>query len=225
MKRIGLVVAVEVEAVLEKFGTAAKQEKIGTMEVLIYDMKAYELVLIHCGAGEIAAAAGTQLLISLYHVDAVVNYGVVGGLTQEMALNKTCIVEKIVHYDFDTSALDPVEPGRYTELPDIYIPVDAELLRKALEIEPGLKKVVDASADKFVAGEANKSRLHELYGADICEMEAAGIALTCHRNQVPCLLIKCVSDAITGGGEEFTREVLNSSRTCIEIVDRIMRSL
>ena len=33
-----------------------------------------------------------------------------------------------------------------------------------------------------------------------CEMEAAGIVLTSNRNRVPCLLIKIVSDSVSGGG-------------------------
>ena len=49
----------------------------------------------------------------------------------------------------------------------------------------------------------DKRALHETYGAHICEMEAAGIVLTCDRAGVPCLLLKIVSDGITGGAEEF----------------------
>ena len=49
------------------------------------------------GPGEIAAASGTQFLISEYHVDIVMNFGVVGGLTEEMSKTKVCIVEKVVH--------------------------------------------------------------------------------------------------------------------------------
>ena len=225
MKKTGMIVAVEIEAVLEKYGEAEKQETIGNMQFMHYQMPSYELVMVHCGVGEIAAAAACQLLISLYGCEIIVNSGVVGGLPKEMTLSKTCIVEKVVHYDFDCSGIDKVRPGQYSGLPDEYIPTDKELLQKALEFMPGLKPVICASADKFVSGEKNKAYLHETYNADICEMDAAGIALVCLRNRVPCLMIKCVSDAITGGGEEFYREVLNSSAVCLEVTDKILRSL
>ena len=58
-----------------------------------------ELFVIHAGCGELAAAAATQLLIICYKVDLVVNFGVVGGLTPQMALLKCCVVRSVVHYD------------------------------------------------------------------------------------------------------------------------------
>ena len=85
--------------------------------------------------------------------------------------------------------------------------------------------VICASADKFVGTEAKKRALHERWQADICEMEAAGIVLTCARRGVPCLLIKTVSDAITGGAEDFNRELDRSAGICLEIADRIIREL
>ncbi len=50
--------------------------------------------------GEIAAEAATQALIDLYNVDLVVNFGVVGALTDEMTVAENCVVEKILHTQF-----------------------------------------------------------------------------------------------------------------------------
>ena len=38
--------------------------------------------------------------------------------------------------------------------------------------------VVCASGDKFIADSEQKIKVHEMFDADICEMEAAGIVLT-----------------------------------------------
>ena len=225
MKKIGLLVACEIDAVLEKYGKPVREEKHGTFTVRVYKNDAYDMYVIHSGVGEIAAAAAVQLLISVYRADLVVNFGVVGGLTPEMALSKSCIITKVVHYDMDTSALDGIEPGRYTEYPDVYIPATKELVEKALEIMPDLKPVICASADKFVDGPEKKGALHEKYGADICEMEAAAVVLTCNRNNVPCLLIKTVSDAVTGGAEDFSRSVAETSGICLGIADRLIGEL
>ena len=56
-------------------------------------------------------------------------------------------------------------------------------------------------------------------------MEAAGITLTCNRCGVPCLLLKTVSDGITGGAEEFLSEVDRSADICLDIADKIMNNL
>lgn len=225
MKRIGMIVAVEIKAVLDKYGAALEEKNVAGYRVLEYKTDKYELIILNCGAGEIAAASGTQYLISEYHVDMIVNFGVVGGLTEEMSKTKTCIVEKIVHYDFDTSALDNVEVGRYLQYPDVYIPVDAQMLAKACEMYPELKRVICASADKFVADPEQKRALNKQYAADICEMEAAGIALTCNRNSVPCMMLKVVSDGITGGAEEFRQTIDEAAAICLEIVNEMMEAL
>ena len=225
MKTIGMLVAVEMGAVLSRYGTAKKTETRSGFEVYTYDMHGYTLHVMHSGAGEIAAAAATQLLIDRYGAELIVNFGVVGGLTAEMAQTKTCVVEKVVHYDFDTSAYDGTKPGQYAEYPDEFLPATPELIERAVQIAPELKKVVCASADKFVDGPEAKGALHEKYGADICEMEAAAVVLTCNRAKVPCLLIKTVSDGLMGGAEDFGTALQHTSELCLEVADRIIREI
>lgn len=225
MKRIGLLVAVEMDAVLGRYGTPRETRMVDGFQVLSYENESYEIYAVNAGAGELSAAAATQLLISVYHVDLVVNFGVVGGLTEEMAKARTVVVEAVVHYDFDVSGWQNLPVGRYMNYPTVYLPTTPSLVEKALEIEPSLECVICASADKFVADPARKRELHEQFRAEICEMEAAGVVLTCDRSRTPCLLIKTVSDGITGGAEEFNQEVDRSAAICLEIADRIIREL
>ena len=225
MKKIGLLVAVEMDAVLTRYGAPQETQQVDGFEVLRYENESYTVFAVNAGAGEIAAAAATQLLISVFHVDLLVNFGVVGGLTEDMAMARTVVVESVVHYDFDVSDWIGVETGRYMQYPSPYIPTTPELVEKACTIEPSLRRVICASADKFIGTEEKKRALHERWQADICEMEAAGIVLTCARCGVPCLLIKTVSDAISGGAEEFNRELDRSAGLCLAIADKIIREL
>lgn len=226
MNKIGMIVAVEMQSVLEKYGSKLTLERdYAGYKVLIYQTERYQLIIVNCGVGEIAAASGTQFLISEYHVDLIVNFGVVGGLTEKMTTTKACIVEKIVHYDFDTSLVDNTVVGRYNQYPDIYIPTTPELVKFAVEKNPQLVSVICASGDKFIADEQAKRKLNEQFGADICEMEAAGIVLTCNRNKVPCILIKIVSDSISGGSEEFIKTKNDVAIMCLDIVDNIISQL
>lgn len=226
MKKIGMIVAVEIQSVLDKFGAKLTEQKnkAGYL-VLEYSTEQYQLVIVSCGAGEIAAASGTQFLISEYHVDMIINFGIVGGLTEEMSKTKVCIVEKVVHYDFDTSTVDNVEVGRYLDYPDIYIPTSSQLLQKAIELNPKLLPVICASGDKFIADPEQKAELHRKFGGQICEMEAAGIVLTCNRNEVPCMMIKIVSDSITGGVEEFLETKDEAASICLEVVNQIVNEM
>ena len=225
MKKIGMMVAVEIQSVLNKYASRLTETQLAGCKIYQCMDDDYELIIVHSGAGEIRAAAATQLLISHFHVDMIVNFGVVGGLTDAMSTARICIVEKVVHYDFDSSAADGSEVGRYQEYPDIYIPVDPGLYRKALSLHPELVPVICASADKFVAAPERKRELNRLFNADICEMEAAGILLTCNRNQIPCLMLKIVSDSVTGGAEEFWERVDETAALCLEVVDSVIAAL
>jgi len=219
MRKVGMIVAVEIQSVLDKFGGRLVERKdIRAFQVLECSLENCRLIIVSCGVGEIAAAAAAQFLISSYGVELIVNFGVVGGLTEEMRKTKVCIVEKVVHYDIDTAAIDDIEVGRYLDYPDVYIPATAELVTRALALEPQLKPVICASADKFIADPERKRELHRLYGAQICEMEAAGIVLTCNRNGIPCMLIKIVSDSIEGGSEEYLATKDTAAAMCLEII-------
>lgn len=225
MKNIGMIVAVEIEAVLNKYGVPIKKLEFTGYSVCQYKLGENNLFVIHSGAGEIAAAMTTQFLISQFRVDIIVNFGVVGGLTNEMSLERTCIVESVVHYDFDTSEADGCNIGRYMEYPSVYIPTTKEIVDKVIEREPFLRKVICASGDKFIARKEKREELHDIFNADICEMEAAGIVLTCNKNKIPCLLIKTVSDSVTGGVSEFRKAVNESARICIEATNKILDDL
>ena len=56
-------------------------------------------------------------------------------------------------------------------------------------------------------------------------MEAAAIALTCYRSKVACLFIKTVSDAITGGAEDFMTNVNATTKICLNIMKQIIKEL
>ena len=98
-------------------------------------------------------------------------------------------------------------------------------MEKARAICPDLKPVTCASADKFVGNSAEKAGLHQRYGAEICEMESAGVLLTCRRCGIPCLMIKAVSDGLTGGGEEYYEALEKCAALCLEVTDRIIRGI
>ena len=83
-KTIGLLVAVEMDSVFARYGTPGTTERRGGFDVYCYENEAYTLYVIHSGIGEIAAAGAAQLLIDRYGVEMIVNFGVVGGLTDEI---------------------------------------------------------------------------------------------------------------------------------------------
>ena len=75
---------------------------------------------------------------------------------------------------------------------------NTELINLATSISSELKEVICASADKFVSKPKVKKYLNKKYGAEVCDMECAGVLLTCDTAKIPCLIIKAVSDGEGG---------------------------
>lgn len=224
MKKIGLVVAIEMNAVLQKYGEPKEKLSLSGYKINIYKTKTYTLYAIASGAGEIAAAISTQFLIDHFNVDIILNFGVVGALSERLKLAELCVVKSVIHYDFTTVGWINLETGHYPQFKEPYISTDEELRKLALSVCPNLVEAKCASADKFIDDSKEKAALNEKYGADICEMEAAGIVITAERNNVPCLLIKAISDSLVGGGKEFMRELVRVSNICFEAVDQIINT-
>lgn len=105
------------------------------------------------------------------------------------------------------------------------MPADRNLIARAKQVYPDLKPVICASGDKFVGSAQEKTKIHEQFHADICEMESAGIVKTANRNKVPCVLIKMVADSITGGEKEYFSAFDESSRKALDVLDTLIQSL
>ena len=116
-------------------------------------------------------------------------------------------------------------PGQVDGHDSIYLPADKKLLAKALKIDPELMPVTICSGDKFVGTETEKQNLHDTFKGDICDMESSGIVLTCELNNVPCLMLKAVSDALADGAKTFYEELQDASAECLKVTDKIINEL
>lgn len=226
MKKIGMVVAMQKE--LTTFLTSSGVEYASTSrrgyEIVDFKIGDNSIICIQSGIGEIFAAAATQTLISEYAVDIVINFGVCGSLHGGYGVGETVLVKNVVHYDFDLSPIDETAVGQYPGEPSADIPTDEELNDVVLGIDGTIRAVRCASADKFVVDGNIKADLVSRYGADICEMESAGVLITCRRAGVPCLIIKAVSDG-AGGAEEFKQMVLTASEKYVGLVCALTKKL
>lgn len=221
--KIGFFTAMEKEAA--SFVENVKPQKIADFVVYEFALGEHDAVLcMPPSVGEIAAAAACQLLISRYNVDCVLNFGIVGGVTEQMSSEKAVYVGSVVHYDMDTSQIDKCPVGYYECFDGTIVYCDKALLDKALNILP-LPVVRCASADKFVADPKQKSLLASRFDADICDMESAAALFVCKFNNVPFLSVKCISDTLFGGENEYWQNAKNMSEMLRGLSEKLCRSL
>lgn len=224
-RKIGLIVAIEMEAIFKHYDKWEELEAPDGFRLILVEREDYQIYILQAGMGTIAASAGVQYLIAKCGVSKIFNFGVVGGMTDEMKKLKVCLVEKVVHYKYDCSEFMDMKIGQVDGHDSIYLHPSPNLVRNALSVSDDLKLVTCCSGDKFVSTAEEKMYLHDTFGGDICDMESAGIVLACEMNGVPCILLKAVSDGLADGAEGFYQELVNASLKCLEITDKVLDKL
>lgn len=224
--RVGIVIAVKKE--LESFLNSDYHvdvlidNKRDVFRTIIGDKEVYA---IKSGAGQIDAASATQLLITKYDVDVVLNFGVAGAIVRGLQVQDLFVVNKACNYDFDTSEVDEIGKHQYEEFTDMYIPLDNSLINLTKSLCPDIKDAYVASGDKFIAFKKEKDDLSNETLCNICDMEIAAIARTCFLNEVKCLSIKCISDSYEGSGTEYRENVSKSSDKAFKLMIEIIKQL
>ena len=210
--RIAIITAMAEETMplLKKLGSSLKDEsKISGVEVKKFELSNDTIYLATSGVGEIKAALAVQLLKDLFDVEAVLNFGFVGALNPALSIAELVVCERVCHYQFDISALNNIEVGRYSDHDDRYFYLDKNLIARVLaNVGRPIRQVTVASGDKFVSSAKDKGPLKNEFLADICEMELAGIAIACERNNLPLLSLKVVSDKADESAIEDFGEIL-----------------
>ena len=223
--KIGMMIATERElkAFLES-GSEITEKTVGTRKIYYTEMYGHEICAVRSGFGELDAAAGTQFLITVTGCEMVLNFGVAGALLPGLHVEDLFVVRRVLHYDHDLSAVDPVKPYQYEEFADEFLPMDDSLIGLVTEEMPEIRQVTVASGDCFIADRARKDELGAL-GCSICDMESAAIARVCYTNQVRCLSIKCISDTLEGDGSDYEKNVINSTTIAFHVIREVLKRL
>ena len=219
---VGLIVAIETESLLKRYKDIMVPVEVKGWEVWTFKKGDVTVYAINSRAGTIRAAAATQLLITKFDVDLIVNYGVAGAIRPEIAVVDTCVVEGVVHYEMDVTP-DGMEPGEYFDYRMKVFKTDERFVKAAEDM--GIRKVMLASGNRYVVDPDEKRKLAEDFDCDICEMEGAGIAITCFKNEVPCLMIKTISDSLEGGDAEYQEMEERAADVCLGYVDELIEKV
>lgn len=214
---IGFVVAMDSEYVpfLDKLGVLLEKQVLSGIEFCRYAYVGKSVFLAKCGIGEIASAAATALLIGRFDCKYIVNFGLVGTFRPQYR-GALVAVRDVVHYDFDLTVFGQ-KAGCPADFDDPYFTSDAGVLSRSLGSD--LPRVRLASADRFVSDPELSSHIASDFSADICDMEGAGIAITCARARIPFNMIKLVSDgADSSAADDFAESKTKTFGRAFEIV-------
>ena len=192
--KIGLMYAMpgEIESLLAQEGTHLLQTVAG---VSFYHIR--EDVIACCGGvGKVNAAMATQLLITLYRPDVILNAGV-AGCFEEVPIGTLVLAEGFVQHDVDTTGVgDPV--GLVSTVKQITFPTSDFAAAKAAMDKVGLpyRTGLVATGDWFAVPCQRTQWIADTFHPLLCEMEGFAVAQVCMRNGVKCMAIKSVSDCL-----------------------------
>jgi len=201
---IGIIAAMaeELEILLKDLTLESKKEKAN---MTFHKGKLYEkdVVAVVCGIGKVNSAICTQILVSEYNVDKVINVGVAGGIGKEIYPGDIVIAENLVQHDMDTTAFGD-KMGQIPRLDTFDFKCDREMVSLAkraceeiTELNSFTGRIV--SGDQFVANLEKIQWLDKEFGAISCEMEGASIAQVCYLNSIPFVVIRSISDNANNG--------------------------
>lgn len=197
---IAAVIAMESEAeiLLHNARIAAQKTICGKKT---YEGEAYgkQFVLIVCGVGKVNAAIGATIALTLYSPEAILNFGVAGGLNEKTSLCAVYAIDKAVQFDFDLTQLNGGKIGTLDEYTENYLSFATHPL--------SLEKRALGSSDRFNDSRADYELLTKTLKADIRDMEGAAILQAAKSAGVKAFSVKAISDVAGSGSttEQFLK--------------------
>ena len=201
---IGAVIAMQSEAeiLLDEMDVSRSLTVSGKQ---IYVGKAYgkDVALCVCGVGKVNAALGTQLLVSKFDAEKILNFGVAGGLNKSVALCGVYQIEAATQFDFDLVQLNGTKIGTLNEYTESYLPLNA--------LRGDLQKKRLGTADRFNDSPEDYALLTKELGADIRDMEGGAIVQAAHAAELPVYAVKAISD-LAGSGSTTEQFLVNKNK-------------
>jgi adenosylhomocysteine nucleosidase len=201
---IGIIAAMaeELEILLKDLTLQSKKEK-ANMTFHKGNLYGKDVVAVVCGIGKVNSAICTQILVSEYSVDKVINVGVAGGIGKEIYPGDIVIAENLVQHDMDTTAFGD-KIGQIPRLDTFDFKCDEKMVALAKKACAEISELNSftgrvASGDQFVANIEKIQWLDKEFGAISCEMEGASIAQVCYLNSIPFVVIRSISDNANNG--------------------------
>ena len=203
---VGIVIALKSEA-KQLLKDVSQLESIKLLDKTAYKCKinGIDTVIAISGIGKVSAGITTQAIIDKFSPDYIINAGTCGGTDKTVTALNFYLVEKCFQFDFDVTQIDDVEIGYIQEY-------DTKFFTTYTKGIDFLEKANLATSDRFSNHPKDLGLIFDNKCA-IRDMEGCAIAQTCTSNNVPCIVIKGVSD-VYGSGIASEQFFSNLNKVC-----------
>ena len=205
----GIISAMENEiSLLLKEADIRRVDKIGGVDYHVGTLRGENVVIVQAGIGKVLASSGVTAMLNNYDISRVFFTGIAGGVGDETEVLDVVIATTLVQHDFGTVTNEGFQWFEGYDNMIRYYDCDGELVDFAYDAAVEVVgadhvfKGTIATGDQFIASEEYVTRLQNDFNALACEMEGASVALVCMQYDVPCVVIRTLSDKADGNAHE-----------------------
>lgn len=209
-KRVGIISAMDTE--IELLLSEAEIERvdvIGGLNFNVGKLCGDDVVIVKAGIGKVYASAGAVAMFNNYDIDYVIFTGVAGGVGDDTHVLDMVVATDLVSHDYGTVSEDGFFwRDEYSEDTKGRIYCDPKLVDVAVlsaQQVLGESRVFTGTivtGDQFIASSWYVKQLQEQFNALACEMEGASVAAICRMYNIPCVVIRTMSDKADGVARE-----------------------
>lgn len=175
------------------------------------------VMFIQGGWGKISAAASCQYGIDHFHPKLVVNLGTCGGFSGSIECGQIILVNETLVYDIIEQMSDPDEAIRH-----YLVQLDLSWLKRPFPEPVIVGRLVSADRDIVPA---DIPMLKTKFNAIAADWESGSIAWVAKRNQIPCLILRTVSDVVDDSGSDFYNNCVDFEQKAGDIMADLLESL
>jgi len=187
-----------------------------------------DVVIAYSKIGKVFSTLTAATMIEKFDCDTLLFSGVAGGINPELKIGDLIVANKLSQHDLDITAFG--HPHGYVPGGEVYINTDERLKNIALEVakENNIKIIegIIATGDQFVCDENRKNFIQTTFNADALEMEGASVAVVCDALNVPCLILRAISDtADMDAGFNFDEFLETSAKNSANFMLKVIKKL
>lgn len=192
--KIGIISALALEIEGVKSSLSVKSEiNLAGFKFFEAQYDKLDIVVAICDVGKVNSASCTQILISHFGIDYIINLGIIAGsMKKDVLLYDLIISKELVHYDVRKSQMIGRFPYQDTFKASDFLRNLAIKSANLIEKKDHVGRI--ATGESFVTDSKTKERIIKEFGPHCVEMEGAAIAHVAFINRVDFIVIRSISD-------------------------------
>ena len=229
MKKLAIMGAMEEEItpLLSHFTDIRKTEYANN---IYYEVKLNNLdvVIAYSKIGKVFSTLTATTMIQKFNCDTLLFSGVAGGINPKLKIGDLIVASKLTQHDLDITAFG--HPNGYVPGGEVFVNTDDTLKNIALEVAKenniNIVEGIIATGDQFIANQERKDFIQNTFNADALEMEGASVAVVCDALNVPCLILRAISDtADIDAGFNFDEFLETSAKNSANFIMKVISKI